>query len=64
MDFSNEMIFSLTANALQLVASVIITYMLARHSNRSTFFIILWLVYDAIVHFTLVSTAKASVSHA
>lgn len=54
MEITNEMIRSLAAHFGQLVFSVVLTVVLAKNRSQSTFLTILWLVYDAVAHFTLV----------
>lgn len=54
MKFSEDMIISLSVALIQLVVSVLISYVMSRHRDRCTFFTIMWLVYDAITHITLV----------
>ena len=53
MEYSEEMVISLSVASVQFVAAIVITYILAREYNRCTFLTILWLSYDLITHVTL-----------
>jgi len=62
MEITQEMAISLAANFSQLIFSLAVTQWLTmgnRKVDRGTWYILLWLVYDAVIHFTLVSTEKA-----
>lgn len=54
MEITREMLISLTVNFSQLLFSVILTLLLTKNRPRTTFLVVLWLMYDAVVHFTLV----------
>ena len=60
MEYSEEMVISLSVASVQFVAAIVITYILAREYNRCTFLTILWLSYDLITHVTLVSLVRTT----
>ncbi|KAF6016603.1 EBPL [Bugula neritina] len=53
MEYSQEMLISLSVAAVQALSSVVIAYVIAGGRNQATFLTILWLVYDTVTHITL-----------
>lgn len=62
MEITKEMSISLGIAFVQMFASVSVTFLVGRRVSRKVdFYVLLWLFYDVITHFTLVSSVQSHI---